>query len=192
RPWSASCHRLPGWRGGHAGAAQRRPARPARLTDLFSVDAPHRQCLPIEACDAGYRKVAAYQPDIAEQVIVEPEQRVVVAAARNAGEALPARCRSCDWCRAAARRAVRARIAVAGAELALHQDRVEPAAELEPDRLQRADEAKAGILVKLDRSEVGAVADHRDHLAKVATRTLGDERTHQRAPDALTLVTWVD
>src|SRR5580704_2192414 len=62
-------------------------------------------------------------------------------------------------------RGVARQAAVAGPELALHQDRIDPAAELEPHRAQGPDHAKAEPLVQGDRRDVRAVADHRDHLA---------------------------
>ena len=69
-------------------------------------------------------------------------------------------------------------------ERALHQHGVEPAAELEADVLDRADEAEAGGAVQFDRWRLRRVADDCDHLAKPALLRLGDEPVEQRPADA--------
>lgn len=53
---------------------------------------------------------------------------------------------------------------VAFAQRALHEDGVEPAAELEADRGEGAGPVEAQGLVQADRASVLRVADHRDHL----------------------------
>ena len=54
---------------------------------------------------------------------------------------------------------------VAAAEMALHEHAVDPAAELEADRAQRADAQKSAGCMHADGRGVCAVADHRDDLA---------------------------
>src|SRR3990170_1471175 len=71
-----------------------------------------------------------------------------------------------------------------GAQRALHQDGVEPAAELEADVLERADHAKPGRAVQLDRGGLSRVSDHRDHLPKSARFARLDQAPDQGAPDA--------
>src|SRR5258707_3177574 len=51
------------------------------------------------------------------------------------------------------------------AKRALHHHGVEPAAELEADIRMGADHLKSAPSVHTDRSGVGGIADHRDHLA---------------------------
>src|ERR1700722_7156912 len=77
--------------------------------------------------------------------------------------------------------------AVPGAELALHQHRIDPATELEPHRAQGPDHAEPEPLVQRDRRDVRAVADHRDHLAPrggSAGLAARDQRREQRSADA--------
>src|SRR5689334_22400640 len=89
-------------------------------------------------------------------------------------------------CRTAtlSRLAVRQR-AVSGAECALHLDDIDPAAELEADRLEDADGAEPEALMQADRAAVAAVADHRDHLAVPLRLAVGDQRFQQHPPDSL-------
>src|ERR1043166_9655340 len=82
--------------------------------------------------------------------------------------------------------------AVAGTERALHQHDVEPAAEFESGRLQRADHTEAQRAVEPDRGRVAAVADHGDHLAEAAALARFEQRLEQRAADALTLAAGLD
>src|ERR1043165_9811664 len=81
---------------------------------------------------------------------------------------------------------------VAGTERALHQHDVEPAAEFESGRLQRADHTEAERTVEPDRGLVAAVADHGDHLAEAAALARFEQRLEQRAADALTLAAGLD
>jgi len=53
-------------------------------------------------------------------------------------------------------------------ERALHQHGIEPAAEFEADRLQRADVAESKARMQADRRDLRAVADDGDHLPPVA------------------------
>src|SRR5678815_4624663 len=64
---------------------------------------------------------------------------------------------------------------------------VDPAAELEAHRAQRADAKKAGRGVQADRGGVGAVADHRDDLPVAETLATADELSEQQLADALAL-----
>ena len=75
----------------------------------------------------------------------------------------------------------------ARAERALHQHAVEPAVELVADVLERADHAKAGGAVQLDRRRLRRIADHRDHLAEAAALAFLDQALEQRAADAAAL-----
>src|SRR6188474_779198 len=54
--------------------------------------------------------------------------------------------------------------AITRAERPLHEDAVDPAAELEAHRAQGADAQETARRVHADGGGVGAVADHRDHL----------------------------
>src|SRR6266540_2311657 len=60
-------------------------------------------------------------------------------------------------------------------EPALHEYAVKPAVELEAHIVQRAAHAKAGPAVQLDRSRIGRIPDHRDHLAEAARLAGGDQ-----------------
>src|SRR3546814_11633983 len=73
---------------------------------------------------------------------------------------------------------------VAGAEGALHENRVDPAPVLEADRRKDAAVAEAVARVQADGAGVGAVADHRDHLAVAESGAALDQRTKQRRADA--------
>src|SRR5688572_16224827 len=53
--------------------------------------------------------------------------------------------------------------AVAVAEAALHEHRIDPTAELEADRIERADLAKAELAMERDRGRIRAIADDGDH-----------------------------
>src|SRR6266536_1811975 len=71
-----------------------------------------------------------------------------------------------------------------GAQLALHQHRVEPAAELEADVPQGADHAKPETLMQRDGGRIVAVADHGDHLAPLARLAARNQLCQQGASDA--------
>ncbi len=73
------------------------------------------------------------------------------------------------------------------AERALHHHRVEPATEFEADIAVRADHLKTRARMHADRSEVGRIADHRDHHAIAALFCLSDQRLHQPGADPLAL-----
>src|SRR3546814_3091544 len=73
---------------------------------------------------------------------------------------------------------------VAGAEGALHEDRVDPAPVLEADGRKDAAVAEAMARVQADGAGVGAVADHGDHLAVAESGAALDQRTEQRRADA--------
>src|SRR3546814_16247623 len=65
----------------------------------------------------------------------------------------------------AAPRSVVGTFVIAGAELALHDDHVDPASKLEADGIQMPGLVKAERRVQGYRRGVAAVADHRHHLA---------------------------
>jgi len=65
------------------------------------------------------------------------------------------------------------------AERALHHHGVEPAAEFEADMGMGSDHLKAGSGMDPDRSGVGGVADHRDHLPVAARLAFADQPLHQ-------------
>src|SRR3981081_4088066 len=77
-------------------------------------------------------------------------------------------------------------------ERLLHQYAVEPAAELEADRLEGADHAEAGGLMQRDRRRLRRIADHRDHLPEGARLRLDQQPVEQRAPEAAPLYLRVD
>src|SRR5258708_6012125 len=70
---------------------------------------------------------------------------------------------------------------------ALHQHAVEPAAELEADIVEGADQAEACGTVQLDRARIGGIPDDRDHLAEAALLRCDDQLLEQRAADSPTL-----
>ena len=72
------------------------------------------------------------------------------------------------------------------AEGALHDHRVQPAAELAADVLQNSDQAEPGLLVQADRCDVGGVADDRHHLTHAAAGGVAHHRVQESPPDALT------
>ena len=73
---------------------------------------------------------------------------------------------------------------VPGAERALHEDHVKPPAELEADRVERAGAREAERGVQSDGPVVGAVADHRDHLAVALALAGLDQHGEQAPPEA--------
>ncbi|CAG9241616.1 hypothetical protein PCAR4_1090048 [Paraburkholderia caribensis] len=77
-------------------------------------------------------------------------------------------------------------------ERALHHRRVEPAAMLEADRLQRADQFEAGVTVQRQRAAASAVGDDGDHLAPRTLFASLDQRREQRASDAASAARIVD
>src|SRR5882757_5060983 len=66
------------------------------------------------------------------------------------------------------------------AERALHHDRVEPAAELEADARMRADHLEAGFGMDPDRTGIGGIADHRNHLPVAARLAFNDQPLQQQ------------
>src|SRR5438477_1797108 len=69
------------------------------------------------------------------------------------------------------------------AERALHQHRVNPTAELEPDRREDADVGKAQRFVQADRGDRLAATDHGDHLAVAEFGAAFDQGREQPAAD---------
>ncbi len=76
-------------------------------------------------------------------------------------------------------------LAGAGPKRPLHQHGVEPFAELVARILQRPGEREPGRLVEVDRGDVVAVADERDHLAKIARGRFVDQFAQELPADAL-------
>src|SRR3954449_8651788 len=68
------------------------------------------------------------------------------------------------------------------AERALHHHGVEPAAELQADTGMRADHLEAGLGVDADRTGIGGIADHGDHLPEAARLAFTDQPQHQLQP----------
>src|SRR5258707_1224758 len=66
---------------------------------------------------------------------------------------------------------------------ALHHHGVEPAAELEADIRMGPDHLKSAPSVHADRSGIGGIADHRNHLAIAARLRLGDQPLQQLQAD---------
>src|SRR5207237_1862518 len=75
----------------------------------------------------------------------------------------------------------------AGSERSLHQNAVEPTAELEADVVEGADQAEAGGAMQLDRTDVGGIPDDRDHLPKSAAFSLDDQPVEECAADPAAL-----
>jgi len=69
------------------------------------------------------------------------------------------------------------------AERALHHHGVEPAAEFEADVGMGPDHLKSGPGMDADRSGVGGIADHRDHLAIASRFGFGDQPLQQLQAD---------
>src|SRR5204862_8359215 len=72
----------------------------------------------------------------------------------------------------------------ARAERALHHHGVEPAAEFEADIRMRPDHLEAARGVHADRSGIGGIADHGDHLAVAAALAFLDQAMQQPQADA--------
>ena len=78
------------------------------------------------------------------------------------------------------------------ADGALHENAVNPAAELEADRLQGAGALEAAGQVQLDRGLVIGVADHRDELAAADLLASLDQCAEQQLADAAAGMVLVD
>ena len=78
----------------------------------------------------------------------------------------------------------RRRAVAAVAERALHHHGIEPAAELEADIGMGADHLESAYGVHADRSGVGGIADHRDHLPVAARLRFRDQPLQQLQADA--------
>src|SRR6266481_6417468 len=78
---------------------------------------------------------------------------------------------------------VRRQRGAAVAKRALHHHGVEPAAEFEADAGVRSDHLEAGPGMDADRSGVGGIADHRNHLAIASRFGFGDQRLQQLQAD---------
>ena len=74
--------------------------------------------------------------------------------------------------------------AAAVAQRALHHHGVEPAAELEADIGMGPDHLESAFGVHADRSGIGGIADHRDHLPIAARLAFGDQPLQQLQADA--------
>src|SRR6202166_2133528 len=70
------------------------------------------------------------------------------------------------------------------AKRALHHHGVEPAAELEADIGMGPDHLESAFGVHPDRSGVGGIADHRDHLPIAALLAVSDQPLQQLHADA--------
>src|SRR5687767_5020926 len=81
---------------------------------------------------------------------------------------------------------------VAGAERALHEHAVDPAAELEADRGQIPGGCEAEAAVQSDRSAVSAVADDGQHLSPRAALATSDELSEQCSADAASVEPAID
>src|SRR5205814_5638269 len=71
------------------------------------------------------------------------------------------------------------RCAVAGAEVALHQHAVDPAAKFEPDGTKNPNLAKAEALMQADRGAIRAVADDGQDLPQSSGFAFCEQRRHQ-------------
>src|SRR5438105_14735209 len=76
---------------------------------------------------------------------------------------------------------------VALAQRQLHDDGIEPAAELVADGMERAAEPEAGAAMQGDGGEVRGVADDGDHQAEALRRAGVDQRREQHSADAFAL-----
>src|SRR4051794_31035484 len=68
-------------------------------------------------------------------------------------------------------------------KIPLHHDRVQPAAEFQPDAGMRADHFEAGPGVHADRAGIGRIADDGDHLAEAPRLAFDDQPLQQERPD---------
>jgi hypothetical protein len=69
------------------------------------------------------------------------------------------------------------------AEFALHQDAVNPASMLEPNRRQEADAAEPEALVQDNRGSIAVIPDYRHDLAVSGIAAAGNECSQKRAAD---------
>src|SRR4030095_2235275 len=73
----------------------------------------------------------------------------------------------------------------ARAQFALHQNTVEPAAELEADVLERAHHLETARGMEADRRRLRRIASHRHYLVLAERRALLDQHRQQGLADAL-------